>query len=81
VEQHFIVVAGFDSTELPSLTVHVVNASEAQVEMGDHKEMAIFEAEEVGYHGPFKTYDNSEHGLIIEAATVINHMKEDGYLK
>lgn len=81
MEQHFIAVAGFDSTELPSLTIHIVNASEAQIEMDAHKEMAIFEAEEAGYHGPFKTYDNNEHELILEAATVIIRMKEEGYLK
>ena len=80
MHQQFVVVVGHDKDGNSSMSIHSVNVSDAQLAMNAHIDMAIFEAEELGYTAPFTTFDNSRHEEILSAALVIKKMRKEGFI-
>ncbi len=82
MRKEFVVVVSTEkATGTPAITIHPVNVSDAQYEMGDHYDMATFEAEELGYDGPFKCFDNSEHSQLLYAAQELAKLLNDEAVK
>jgi hypothetical protein len=81
MRNEYVVVVCTGASGEPDMTIHSVMVTEAQYEMGDHYDMAIFEAEELGYEGPFKCFDNSEHPTIIAVARALQALRDDGTIK
>lgn len=81
MRKEFIVVVSTARDGAPAITIHPVNVSDAQYKMGDHYDMATFEAEELGYSGPFKCFDNSEHYQLLVAAEELANLLNDEVIK
>lgn len=73
-KEFIVVVSTLACDGTPAITIHPINVTDAQYEMGDHYDMAIFEAEELGYEAPFKCFDNSEHVQLLNAAEELNRL-------
>lgn len=81
MRKEFIVVVSTASDGSPAITIHPINVTDAQYDMGDHYDMAIFEAEELGYEAPFKCFDNSEHVQLLYAAEELAKLRNAEEIK
>lgn len=78
MRKEFVFVVGTAPDGSPSMTLHPVNVTDAQYAAGNHFEMAIFDAEELGYKKPFVCFDNTQHDDIIAAGNIIKRLRADG---
>jgi hypothetical protein len=69
---HKIIVACSNSKGSGDMFVCEVNASEDQVNNGDHYDMAKNLAEDSGYEAPFVCFDHSEHCNVARIVSDLN---------
>jgi hypothetical protein len=59
----------------PTLTSYKVGVSEEDYQLGYHYDMAIEQALEDRYEGPFVPFDCAEHAELIRGVAELTHMK------
>ena len=59
----------------PTLVTYKVGVSNEEYDLGYHYDMAIDQAKDDRYEGPFVSFDNSEHDELLRGIAELTHMR------
>jgi hypothetical protein len=59
----------------PTLVTYKVGVSEDEYQLGYHYDIAIDQAKDDRYEGPFVTFDNTEHDELLRGIAELTHMR------
>jgi hypothetical protein len=70
-----VAIACTDASGMPTLVTYKVGVSDEDYDLGYHYDIAIDQAKDDRYEGPFVPFDNSEHDELLRGVAELTHMK------